>query len=130
MTFTAHQKRETAKEAYNVYLSECPARRLLDIFTTKWTTLVLAQLADSTLRHSQLRRRIPGASQKMLTETLRLLERDGLVSREVKQVYPPHVEYSLTPLGESLMPIVWHMKSWAEANMDEVEQHRVRHGDR
>lgn len=124
MTLTADQQRAAAKDAYASYLAECPSRQVLDIIGAKWVTLILLPLAEGPKRHSQLRARIAGASQKMLTETLRLLERDGLVAREVKQVFPAHVEYSLTPLGESLMPILWHMKDWAEANMAEVEAHR------
>lgn len=124
MTLTADQQRAAAKDAYASYLAECPSRQVLDIIGAKWVTLILLPLAEGPKRHSQLRARIAGASQKMLTETLRLLERDGLVAREVKQVFPAHVEYSLTPLGESLMPILWHMKDWAEVNMAEVEAHR------
>ncbi|MEF3402850.1 winged helix-turn-helix transcriptional regulator [Agromyces sp. CCNWLW203] len=124
MTLTAEQQRAAAKDAYASYLAECPSRQVLDILGAKWATLVLLPLAEGPKRHSQLRARIAGASQKMLTETLRLLERDGFVAREVKQVFPAHVEYSLTPLGESLMPILWHMKDWAEVNMAEVEANR------
>ncbi|KQZ11273.1 HxlR family transcriptional regulator [Agromyces sp. Root1464] len=124
MTLTADQQRAAAKDAYASYLAECPSRQVLDILGAKWATLVLLPLEEGPQRHSQLRARVAGASQKMLTETLRLLERDGLVAREVKQVYPAHVEYSLTALGESLMPIVHHMKVWADANMAEVEWHR------
>lgn len=125
MTLTFEQRRQMASDTYAAYLAECPARKLLDMFSTKWTTLVLYQLSDEPLRHSELRRRIPGASQKMITETLRLLERDGIVVREVKQVYPAHVEYSLTALGESMLPIFSQMKVWAEQHMDEVERHRA-----
>ena len=125
MTLTADQRRAVAKDAYADYLAECPSRPVLEILAAKWTTLVLLELSEHPLRHSELRARIPGASQKMLTETLRLLERDGIVGREVKQVYPAHVEYSLTALGESLMPIVWHMKEWADANMAEVKHRRM-----
>lgn len=130
MTLTFEERRRLAKDTYTAYLAECPARQLLDMFSTKWTTLVLYQLTDGPLRHSELRRRIPGASQKMLTETLRLLERDGIVEREVKQVYPAHVEYSLTALGESMLPIFSQMKAWAEQNMDEVHRRRAAAGER
>jgi DNA-binding HxlR family transcriptional regulator len=97
---------------------------VLGVFTTKWTTLILYQLSSQPLRHSQLQTQIQGASQKMLTSTLRSLERDGLIRREVKQAMPPHVEYSLTPLGASLIPILDTMKAWAESNFDEVVQSR------
>lgn len=125
MTLTFEERRQMAQDTYAAYLAECPARQLLDMFSTKWTTLVLYQLNDGPLRHSELRRRIPGASQKMITETLRSLERDGIIVREVKQVYPAHVEYSLTALGESMLPIFSQMKIWAEQHMDEVERHRA-----
>lgn len=124
MTLTAETQRRHAKETYNAYLADCPARQVLEVFTTKWTTLILYQLSHQPLRHSQLRTRIQGASQKMLTSTLRSLERDGLISREVKQAMPPHVEYSLTPLGVGLIPILDTMKAWAGSHFDQVVQSR------
>ncbi len=82
--------------------SNCPTRTVLDHVTSKWAVLVLAALAESPLRFSALRRRIAGVSEKMLAQTLRVLESDGFVAREVAPTTPPQVTYSLTPLGEEL----------------------------
>src|SRR5919205_230869 len=103
-TMTAAQRRDEAREAYNAYLATCPARQLLDTISDKWVTLVLTALGDGPLRYSELARMVAGVSQKMLTQTLRGLERDGLVTREVTASVPVRVDYALTPLGASLMP--------------------------
>ncbi len=87
-------------------------------------TLVLTGLASGPRRYSDLSRRIAGVSQKMLTQTLRGLERDGLVRRTVTPSVPVRVDYELTPLGESLMPLVAAIKGWAEANIQTVEAAR------
>jgi DNA-binding HxlR family transcriptional regulator len=126
-TLTAEQKRQTAQNHYNASLSLCPARQLLEAISSKWVTLVMLALEDGQQRHSDLRRRIPGASQKMLTSTLRSLERDGLVSRHVTVSVPVRTDYELTPLGRSLLRIVFEMKEWAEANMDDVASSRMEH---
>jgi len=83
--------------------SACPSRVVLDHVTSKWGVLVLVALADRTLRWGQLRRTVEGVSEKMLAQTLQTLEGDGLVHREALPVIPPHVEYSLTPLGQELV---------------------------
>lgn len=95
---------------------ECPVTFLVGVFRTKWTAPVLHLLAAGPRRHGELLAALPAASQKMLTSTLRTLEHDGLVHREVVCDMPPHVEYSLTVLGESLMPIFREMKRWSERN--------------
>lgn len=82
--------------------SNCPTRAVLDHVTSKWAVLVLAALAESPLRFSALRRRISGVSEKMLSQTLRTLEADGFVARDVAPTTPPQVTYSLTPLGDEL----------------------------
>lgn len=124
MTMTADQTREEAKKKYSVYLEQCPAHQLLDALSNKWVSLVLCALADGAHRHSELRRVIAGVSQKMLTTTLRSLERDGIIDREVVSGFPQHVEYRLTVLGESLLPVVYGMKNWAEQHMSQVIEHR------
>lgn len=101
-------------------MAECPTRRLLDALSDKWVTLVLVALADGPLRYNALARRIAGVSQKMLTQTLRALERDGVVSRTVTLAVPVRVDYELTPLGRSLLPLVAEIKAWAETHMDDV----------
>ena len=127
MTLTAEQKRQTARRHYNASLDLCPARQLLEAISSKWVTLVMLALEDGQLRHSDLRKRIPGASQKMLTSTLRSLERDGLITRHVTVSVPVRTDYELTPRGHSLLRIVFEMKEWAEENMDDVAASRMEH---
>ncbi len=119
-TRSAAQQRAEAREAYNAYLAECPARQLLDAISSKWVSLVLTALTDGPRRYSDLARIIAGVSQKMLTQTLRILERDGLVSRTITPAVPVRVEYELTPLGRSLLPVMRAVKEWAEVHMDDV----------
>src|SRR3954466_8676607 len=124
-TMTAAQKREEAKVSYDAFVAGCPSRQLLDRISDKWVALVLAALADDgTMRFSQLGRRLAGVSQKMLTQTLRSLERDGLVVRSVTPTVPVTVDYTLTPLGESLDELMRGLKAWAEAHMDVVQAAR------
>lgn len=127
-TMTAAERRARAKVEYDAFLAECPSRQLLDLVTSKWVCLVLAALADGPRRHSELRRDIAGVSQKMLTQTLRDLERDGLVTREVTPSVPVRVDYALTDLGEGLRQVIQPLKSWAEDNMDVVLANRAAAG--
>ncbi|GAA4496229.1 helix-turn-helix domain-containing protein [Actinoallomurus oryzae] len=119
-TRTAAQRRQDARVAYDAYLATCPARRLLDRISDKWVSLLLNALADGPQRYSDLSRTIAGVSQKMLTQTLRTLERDGLVSRTVTPSVPVRVDYELTPLGVSLLPVMRAIKDWAERHIEEV----------
>lgn len=119
-TRTAAQRRVEAKHAYNAYLAECPSRQLLASLSDKWVTLVLCALGEQDSRYSALSRKIPGVSQKMLTQTLRTLERNGLVEREVTASVPVRVDYALTTLGRSLLPVIATIKQWAEDNMRRV----------
>jgi DNA-binding HxlR family transcriptional regulator len=124
-TMTAAQKRARAKVEYDAFLAQCPSRQLLDRLSDKWVALVLAALAEQgPMRYSGLARRLAGVSQKMLTQTLRSLERDGLVTRTVTPTVPVTVEYALTPLGVSLQQVMLELKSWAETHMDQVLAHR------
>lgn len=125
MTLTAEEKRSRAQQDYNGELGLCPARQLLETISSKWVTLVMLALADGPLRHSELRRKVAGASQKMLTSTLRSLERDGLVSRTVTPSIPVRTDYELTPVGHSLLAVVDRLKGWAENNMDDVAHARM-----
>lgn len=104
----------------------CPSRQVLDRIGEKWTTLVIRILDGGTLRYSDLQRRVGGVSQKMLTQTLRSLERDGLVERHVFPVVPPRVEYSLTPLGRTLVEPLDAICRWAERHLPEMLQARSR----
>jgi len=106
--------------------SACASREALDRIADKWTALIIRVLADGTKRHSDLRRAIGGISQKMLTQTLRSLERDGLVTRKVHPVVPPMVEYSLTPLGKSLDEPLEAICRWAEKHLPELQAARAR----
>lgn len=101
--------------------AECPSRQVLDLIADKWTAIIIYRLAQDTKRYSQLQREINGISQKMLTQTLRSLERDGIVERKVYAVVPPMVEYSLTPLGQTLIEPLCQLCKWAETHIPEVE---------
>lgn len=122
---TAAQRREQERDAYNAYVAECPSRQVLDALSDKWVTLVLTALADAPRRYSELSRTIAGVSQKMLTQTLRLLERDGLVTRTITASVPVRVDYQLTPLGRTLLPVVRAIKDWSETHISEVHAARV-----
>jgi DNA-binding HxlR family transcriptional regulator len=124
MTKTAAQRREERRHRYNANLKECPGHQLLATLSDKWVTLVLDALADGPLRYNELSRIVAGASQKMLTQTLRTLEHDGLVSRSVTPTVPVRVDYALTALGETLLPVQRAIKTWAETHIEEVHAAR------
>jgi DNA-binding HxlR family transcriptional regulator len=124
-TLTAAQQRAAARAEYDAFLAACPSRQVLARISDKWVTLILVALAGGPLRYSDLGRIITGVSQKMLTQTLRTLERDGLVSRAVTASVPVRVDYQLTPLGDSLMPAVNAVKAWAEEHISEIETGRA-----
>ncbi len=105
---------------WDVYNEHCPTRIVLDRIADKWTVLVVGALEHRTKRFGQLRREIGGVSQKMLTQTLRGLERDGIVSRKVYASVPPKVEYSLTDLGHTLVHILEAIRAWSETNIGHV----------
>jgi DNA-binding HxlR family transcriptional regulator len=124
-TTTAAQRRAEARVAYDAFLAACPTRKLLDRLSDKWVCLVIAALADGSKRYGDLTRIIAGVSQKMLTQTLRTLERDGMVTRTVTASVPVRVDYELTRLGTSLLPVTRAIKLWAEANIEKVEAARA-----
>ena len=143
-TMTAAQQRAQAKVEYDAFLAGCPSRQLLDRISDKWVALLLAALGGDgphppgvdgvgeprSLRYSELSRRLAGVSQKMLTQTLRSLERDGLVTRTVTPTVPVTVAYELTDLGLSLHHVMRGIKEWAEAHMDEVLANREKYDNR
>jgi len=130
-TKTATQKRAQAKAEYDAFLANCPSRQLLDRVSDKWVALIMAALgSDGPRRYSELSRRLAGVSQKMLTQTLRALERDGLIIRTVTPTVPVTVTYELTDLGLSLQQVMWGVKVWAEAHMDEVLANRKEYDNR
>ncbi|MFJ9148283.1 winged helix-turn-helix transcriptional regulator [Streptomyces sp. NPDC102270] len=99
---------------------DCQVRQILDRVADKWSLLVIALLENRRLRFTELRREIDGVSQRMLTVTLRSLERDGLVKRTVHPVVPPRVEYELTPLGGTLHATIRSLVTWTEAHQEEI----------
>ncbi len=111
---------------YDVYNATCPTRQALDLIANRWTALVVGLLAERPHRFGELRRKIDGISQKMLTQRLRSLERDGLVSRRAEATVPVTVEYSLTPLGETLVGPLSAIRDWAEEHIEEVLVARAR----
>ena len=128
MTTTAAQQRAQAKIEYDAFLAACPSRALLDRISDKWVVLILCALggegAPAPMRYSELSRRIAAVSPKMLTQTLRSLERDGLVTRTVTASVPVTVTYALTDLGASLHAVTQGLRAWAQANMDAVQGSR------
>lgn len=117
-----------------VFKANCPTQRVLETIADKWSVIVIYALSQTeTRRYSELQRLIEGISQKMLTQTLRKLERDGLVARHVYPVVPPRVEYSLTPLGQTLTELLKDICKWTQAHWDEIEAARIHYdegGDR
>jgi DNA-binding HxlR family transcriptional regulator len=120
MTRTAGQRRTDAKIMYDAFIATCPTRQVLATISDKWAALTMTALSEGAARHSELRRTIAGASQKMLTQTLRLLERDGLVSRTVTASVPARVDYELTELGHTLVPVLDALKMWSETHIEQV----------
>lgn len=135
-TTTAAQRRDQEKSAYNAFFAMCPSRRLLDRLSDKWVVLILCALGGDgpdgsgepvSLRYSELSRQIAGVSQKMLTQTLRSLERDGFITRTVTPTVPVTVDYALTDLGSSLHQATRQLRMWAQEHMDAVQANRGRY---
>jgi DNA-binding HxlR family transcriptional regulator len=108
----------------DIYNKNCPSREVLGLVADKWTVLIIHALSRSTLRHNELARSLGTISQKVLTQGLRKLERNGLITRTVFPVVPPKVEYSLTPLGESLVRALQTLANWSETHFPEVAKAR------
>ncbi|MFL1902414.1 helix-turn-helix transcriptional regulator [Streptomyces tauricus] len=109
---------------------DCQVRQILDRVADKWSLLVIALLESRRLRFTELRREIDGISQRMLTVTLRQLERDGLVKRTVHPVVPPRVEYELTPLGGTLHATIRSLVTWTEMHQGEIAMARAAYDER
>ncbi|MPZ80794.1 MAG: transcriptional regulator [Actinophytocola sp.] len=109
----------------DVYLRNCPCRDVLDLLANKWTALAIGALEEGPRRFGELRRRLEGVSQKMLTQTLRELEKDGLVTRTVYPVVPLRVDYALTELGHSVAEPLAAIRRWSEDNIMLVQRARV-----
>lgn len=108
----------------DAYASACPTRQALDRIADKWTVLILGLLESGPMRFNQLRREIEGISQKMLSQTLKSLERDGLVSRRAFATVPVTVEYSITPLGTTLAETLVPLRMWAETHIAQMLEAR------
>ncbi|MFE9171554.1 winged helix-turn-helix transcriptional regulator [Streptomyces kebangsaanensis] len=142
MTTTKADKKAQAKAEYNAFLAVCPSRQLLDRISDKWVVLILCALGGSAsersgaphapkaMRYSELARLLAGVSQKMLTQTLRALERDGLLTRTVTPTVPVTVTYELTDLGLSLHHLTRGLRQWAQTHMDQVLANREKHDAR
>ncbi|MGW4802777.1 winged helix-turn-helix transcriptional regulator [Kitasatospora sp. NPDC004272] len=109
-----------AVDAFDVFARTCPSRTTLEHVTGRWGGLTLGALREDALRFNELRRRVDGVSEKMLSQTLQALERDGLVSREDRRVNPPHVEYRLTPLGSEVVVRLLDLIHLVENRMPDV----------
>jgi DNA-binding HxlR family transcriptional regulator len=127
VTMTASARRARDKVEYNAMNANCPTRQLVDVLSDKWVCLVFCALERGSARHSEIARQISGVSQKMLTQTLRNLERDGFVTRTVTAEVPVRVDYELTDLGRHFAPVIHAIKTWAEAHIEDVLAAREAH---
>ncbi|WP_442866818.1 winged helix-turn-helix transcriptional regulator [Acidovorax sp. NCPPB 4044] len=110
----------------DVLAPTCPSREILQHVTSRWGVLVLVALHDGTLRFSELRRKVAGVSERMLAQTLQWLERDGFVARKAYPVVPPHVEYSLTPMGREVGLHVQALADWIGGHLPEILEAQAR----
>ncbi|MFJ2605800.1 winged helix-turn-helix transcriptional regulator [Streptomyces sp. NPDC091279] len=117
-------------EEYDVFAKGCPSRGTLEHITGRWGGLTLGALYEGSLRFNELRRRVDGVSEKMLSQTLQALERDGLVHREAQPTNPPRVDYELTPLGREVADRLLSLMRLLEARMDEVLAARLSYDSR
>lgn len=111
----------------DLFAAACPSRQVLKHVTSRWGVLILIALQAGTHRFSQLRDRIGGVSEKMLAQTLQALETDGFILRVAHPVIPPHVDYSLTPLGQQVAERVRELADWIEVTMPEITRAQSRH---
>ncbi|MEW5537949.1 helix-turn-helix domain-containing protein [Streptomyces cyaneofuscatus] len=115
--------------AFDVFSRQCPSRSTLEHATGRWGSLTLGALYEESLRFNELRRRVDGVSEKMLSQTLHALERDGLVLREAQPVNPPRVDYELTPLGREVAGKLLGLIHLVEGRMDDVLAARTRYDE-
>lgn len=111
---------------YDAFQRTCPSHTVLEMLASKWVYLVVCALRRGRMRNGELARKLEGITPKMLTQTLRVLERDGLVRREVFPVIPPRVEYELTELGRNLAGLLIQIRSWAEEHAPDIKEARAR----
>ena len=118
------------KEQLNSIIEICPVRNIVARFGNKWALLVILVLSENEpIRYNELGRKIPDISSRVLSNTLRILEADGLIKRQFYQEVPPRVEYSLTETGRSLVPIIIKLTEWAQNNMKTIIEHRSKSED-
>jgi DNA-binding HxlR family transcriptional regulator len=122
--------RDSVLVTMDVYAKDCPSRQVLDRIGDTWSVLVVLTLARGPRRYTELAAKIEGISPKMLTQTLRALERDGLITRTVHAVVPPRVDYELTKLGVSLLDLVDALEGWAQTHMGDVIEARAAYDGR
>jgi DNA-binding HxlR family transcriptional regulator len=108
----------------NPYVANCPTRQVIDRIGDRWTVLIVGALANGPLRFGELSKTVLGISQKMLTQTLRGLERDGLVTRTLYPQVPPRVEYELTHTGKTLIELLGALQTWATQNIGAITEAR------
>lgn len=113
---------ECGNKKPNVLSATCPSRQALDLIADKWTVMIIYVLGGAVKRYSEIHREVGGISQKVLTATLRKLERSGIVHRKIHPIVPPKVEYSLTPMGKSLIDILTGLSDWAEKHLGKVRE--------
>ncbi|MFE2045348.1 winged helix-turn-helix transcriptional regulator [Streptomyces sp. NPDC059477] len=126
---TPQERADERDLPYNVFAKVCPSRRTLEHVTGRWGGLTLGALYDGSLRFNELRRRIDGVSEKMLSQTLHALERDGLVHREAQPTNPPRVDYELTPLGRRVTERLLTLIACVQDSMDDVLAARRRYDE-
>jgi DNA-binding HxlR family transcriptional regulator len=126
-TWTAAERQETRRVEHRAAVAACPTQEVLGRLGDKWVPLVLTALRDGPRRHGELARTLAGARQKVLTQTLRGLERDGLVTRSVTAGMPVRVDYALTPLGRSLLDVVDVVSQWADEHVPALHAARRDH---
>jgi DNA-binding HxlR family transcriptional regulator len=110
---------------YDAFRRECMSHTVLEMLASKWVYLVVGALRSGKRRHGELARKVEGITPKMLTQTLRVLERDGLVHREIFPVIPPRVEYELTELGRNLAELLHQIRVWSERHAPEIREARA-----
>ncbi|WP_405990563.1 winged helix-turn-helix transcriptional regulator [Streptomyces sp. NBC_00986] len=126
---TTQERTEEQNFPYNVFAKACPSRGTLEHITGRWGGLTLCALHEGSLRFNELRRRVDGVSEKMLSQTLHALERDGLVHREAQPTNPPRVDYELTPLGHGVAERLKGLVDFVESRMDDVLAARTRYDE-
>jgi DNA-binding HxlR family transcriptional regulator len=132
MATTTKPTRQVEPGTYEAYMHDCPAVALLSTISNRWVSLTMCTLGSrgGAMRYSHVSREIPGVSQKMLTQTLRMLERDGMVKRTVTPSVPVRVDYELTALGWGLYGLLSQVRDWAAEKVEEVEEARAHYDTR